>query len=62
MKFSFVHPFRFCGDNARDDGWSSRLSTIVSVYTKHAGCVLLLLNCTDCYEWIRRKNLWLFVF
>ena len=59
MKFSFIHPFRFRSDNARVfqhismnqyDGWSSRMPTIVSIYSKHAGCVLRLLNCTDCYE------------
>ena len=36
--------------------------TIVSIYSKHIGCVLCLLNRTDCYVWIRRKNYWLFVF
>ena len=31
------------------DCWSSRMPTISSIYSKHAGCVLRLLNRTDCY-------------
>ena len=42
------------------DPWSSRMPTIVSTYSKHIGCVLCLLNRTDCYVWIRQKNMWLF--
>jgi len=38
------------------------MPTVVSIYSMHAGCLLRLLNCTDCYEWIRLKNVWLFVF
>jgi len=30
--------------------------------SKQVGCVLCLLNHTNCYVWIRLKNLWLFVF
>jgi len=44
-------------------GWSSRMSTIGSIlYSKHAGCVLRLLNRIDCYVWLYQKNLWLFMF
>jgi len=35
---------------------------IVSICSEHVGCVLCLLNRTDCYVGIRRKNLLLFVF
>jgi len=44
------------------DGWSSRMPTIGSIYSKHAGCVMRLLNRTDCYVWFYQKNLWLFMF
>jgi len=44
------------------DRLSSRMPTIASIHSKHVGCVLCLLSRTDCYVWIRRKNLWLFVF
>ena len=44
------------------DGWSSRMPTIVSIYSQHAGCVLRLLNCTDCDVWLYQKNLCLFKF
>ena len=43
------------------DGWSSRIPTIVSIYSKPAGCVLRLLNRTDCDVWLYQKNLWLFM-
>jgi len=74
VKFSF---FQLCGfrvDNARvfqrvsinlnmTVGQAAyRLFIIMSTYSMHVGCVLYLLNCTDCCVWIRRKNLWLFVF
>jgi len=62
MKFSFIHLIRFRVDKhqglptsyheSQYDGCSSCMPTIVSIYSKHAGCVL-------CF-W--RKNLWLFVF
>jgi len=42
------------------DGWSSRMPTIVSIYSKHAGCVLRLLSRSDCYVWLYQKNLWMF--
>jgi len=35
---------------------------IESIHSKHVGCFLCLLNRTHCYVWIRRKNLWPFVF
>jgi len=44
------------------DGWSSCMPTIVSIYSKHAGCVLRLLNRIDCYVWLYQKKLWLFMF
>jgi len=56
MKFNFI-----CGDNASHptsfhesqyDGWSNRMPTIVSICSKHAGCVLRWLNLTDCYVWL----------
>jgi len=68
-KFSAYATVR--GDNARVfqrisipqyHGWPSRMPTYVSIYSIHAGCVRRLLNRTDCYASIRRKNLWLFVF
>ena len=63
--------FNFCGDNvslptsfheSQYDGWPSRMPTIVSIHSKHAGCVLRLLNRTDCYVWLYQKILWLFMF
>jgi len=48
--------------NMTDDTWSSRMLTIVSIYSKYAGCVLRLLNRTDCHVWLYQKNLWLFMF
>ena len=44
------------------DGWSSRMPTIVSIYSKPAGYVLRLLNRTDCDVRLYQKNLWLFMF
>ena len=38
------------------------MPTIVSIYSQHAGCVLRLLNRTDCDVWLCQKNLWLFMF
>ena len=38
------------------------MPTIVSIYSKHAGCILRLLNRTDCDVWLYQKNLWLFMF
>jgi len=40
------------------------MPTIVSIYSKskHAGCVLRLLNRTNCYVWLYQKNFWLFMF
>jgi len=38
------------------------MRTIVSTYSKHAGCVLRLLNRTDFYVWLYQKNLWMFMF
>jgi len=67
MKFSFIHLIKFRVDNARVfqrvsmNHWSSGIPTIVPSYSKHFGCVLCLLNRTDCYVWIRRKNWWFFV-
>ena len=43
------------------DCLSSCMPTIVSIHSMHIGCVLYLLNRTDCYVWITRKNLQLFV-
>ena len=43
------------------DGWSSCMPTIVSICLKHAGCVLRLLNRTDCYMWLYQM-LCLFMF
>jgi len=65
--------FDFRGDNAsvlqrvsmniQHDGWSSRMPTIVSIYSKHVGCVLRLLNSTDWFVWLSQKtNLWLLMF
>ena len=63
--------FNFRGDNAslptrfhesQYDGWSSRMPTIVSIYSKHVGCDLRLLNRTDCDVWLYPKKLWLFMF
>ena len=34
--------------NNQYDRWSSGMSTIMSIYSKHVGCVLCLLNRTDC--------------
>ena len=34
----------------------------VSIYSKHAGFDLRLLNRTDCYVWLYQKKLWLFMF
>jgi len=62
--------FNFCGDNAsfptsfhvfQYDGWSNSMPSIVAIYSKHAGCVLHLLNRTDCYVWLYQKNVWLFM-
>ena len=39
-----------------------RLPTIVSIYSKQSGCLLRLLNRTDCYVWLYQKKLWLFMF
>jgi len=44
------------------NGWSSRMPTIVSIYSKHAGFVVRLLNRTICYVWLYQKSLWLFLF
>ena len=38
------------------------MPTIVSIYSQHAGCVLRLLNRSDCYVWLYQKNLWVFMF
>jgi len=67
MKFSFIHPFRFRGDNARVmqknfhesqyDGWSSRMPTILSIYAKHVGSILRLLNCTELLRVNQAKEL-----
>jgi len=38
------------------DGWSSRMPSIVLIYSKHTGCVPHLLNRTDCYVWLYQKN------
>ena len=38
------------------------MPSIVSIYSQHAGCVLRLLNRTDCDVWLYQKNLWLFMF
>jgi len=38
------------------------MPTIVSIYSQHAGCVLRLLNRTDCDVRLYQKNLWLFMF
>jgi len=38
------------------DGWSSRMPNIVSIYSKHAGCVLRLLNRTDCYVYSIKRT------
>ena len=43
-------------------GWSCRMPIVASICTKHAGCILCLLNRTDCYVWLYQKNLWLFIF
>jgi len=37
------------------------MPTILSIYSKHTGCVLRLLNRTDCYVWLYQKNLWMFM-
>ena len=37
------------------------MPSIVSIYLMHAGCVLHLLNRTDCYVWLYQKNLWMFM-
>jgi len=37
------------------------MPTIVSIYSMHAGCVLRLLNRTDCNVYYQ-KNLWVFMF
>ena len=39
------------------DGWSSCMPTIVSICSKHVGCVLRLLNRIDCYVWLYQKKL-----
>jgi len=44
--------------DSKHDCWSSRMP----IYTKHAGCVLRLLNRTDFDVWLYEKNLWLFMF
>jgi len=44
------------------DRWSSRMPIIMSISSKYVDCFLCLRNRTDCYVWIRRKNLWLCVF
>jgi len=38
------------------------MPNIVLIYSKHAGCVLRLLNRTDCDMWLYQKILWLFMF
>ena len=38
------------------------MPSIVSIYSKHAGSVLRLLNRTDCDVWLYQKNLWMFMF
>jgi len=38
------------------------MPAVVPIYSKHAGCVLRLLNRTDYYVWLYQKNLWLFMF
>ena len=37
-------------------------ASYLSIYSQHAGCVLRLLNRTDCDVWLYQKNLWLFMF
>ena len=58
--------FNFRGDNAslptsfhesQYDGWSSCVTTIVSIYSKPGGCVLRLQNRTDCDVWLYPKKL-----
>jgi len=39
---------------SQNDGWSSRMPTIVSIYSQHAGCVLRLLNRTIAIAMHRR--------
>jgi len=38
------------------------MPTIVLIYSKHADCVLRLLNGTDCYVRLYPENLWLIMF
>jgi len=47
---------------SRYDRRSGRMPTIVSTYSKHAGCVLRLLNRADCDAWLYQKKLWLFMY
>ena len=44
-------------NESQNDGWSSRIPTIVSIYSMHVGCILCLLIRIDCHVRIRRKNL-----
>jgi len=63
--------FNFRGDNAKSSNefpWISvwRLVKPHANYCvdilKHTGCVLRLLNRTDCYVWLYQKNLCMFMF
>jgi len=72
MKISFIHLIRFRVDSARVlQRFSMNINMTlvkphadytVSSYSNDVVCVLPLVNHVDCYVWIRRKNLWLFVF
>ena len=42
--------------------WLSRMPSIVSIYSSMLAASCVLLNRIDCYVWIRRNNVWLFVF
>jgi len=39
-----------------------RLYSVVMLYSKHVVCVLRLVNHVGWYVWLRRMNLWLFMF
>jgi len=65
--------FNFRGDNARvfqrvsmnfnmTVGQAACQLLCRSIYSKPAGCVLRMLNRTDCYVWLCQKNLCLFMF
>jgi len=61
----FIHFIKFCVYNAgvfqrvfmnlNMIAGQSCIPIVVSTYSEHFDCVLPLVNCADCYVWIRQK-------